>query len=172
MGKKCFKLIEQPAAKRHGLRCKMQVWRIFRAEHLVQAFLDAGVVIFKGEIQHLARMHVILPKGNSRRDVITELRHEEGFSDFRRADEQISSGVEQTVDDGGFRGIGRVVEFRHGKRFEISGVQIVCPGFFCYNICGFRAMRLFPSCANSWNRSNRFSVFNHKCSPSCLSESE
>ena len=28
MGKKRFKLIEQPAAKRHGLRCKMQVGRI------------------------------------------------------------------------------------------------------------------------------------------------
>ena len=28
MGKKCFKLIEQSAAKRHGLRRKMQVWRI------------------------------------------------------------------------------------------------------------------------------------------------
>ena len=48
--------------------------------------------------------------------MIAELRHEEGFADFRRADEQVSSGVEQTVDDGGFRGIGRVVEFCHGKR--------------------------------------------------------
>ena len=48
--------------------------------------------------------------------MIAELRHEEGFADFRRTDEQISSGVEQTVDDGGFWGIGRVVEFRHGKR--------------------------------------------------------
>ena len=28
MGKKRFKLVEQPAAKRHGLHCKMQVWRI------------------------------------------------------------------------------------------------------------------------------------------------
>lgn len=116
MGKKRFELIEQPAAKRHGLRGKVQIGRILRTEHLVQTFLDAGVVIFKGEIQHLARMHVILPKGNSRRDMITELRHEEGFADLRRADEQVSSGVEQTVDDGGFRGIGRVVEFRHGKR--------------------------------------------------------
>ena len=116
MGKKRFKLIEQPAAKRHGLRCKMQVWRILRTEHLVQAFLDAGVVIFKGEIQHFARMHVVLPQGGSRRDMIAELRHEEGFADLRRADEQVSSGVEQTVNDGGFRGIGRVVEFCHGKR--------------------------------------------------------
>ena len=48
--------------------------------------------------------------------MIAELRHEEEFADLRCADEQISSGVEQTVDDGGFRGIGRVVEFRHGKR--------------------------------------------------------
>ena len=116
VGKKRFKLIEQSAAKRHGLRRKMQVWRILRTEHLVQTFLDAGVVIFKGEIQHLARMHVVLPQGSPRRDMIAELRHEEGFADFRRADEQISSGVEQTVDDGGFRGIGRVVEFCHGKR--------------------------------------------------------
>ena len=116
MGKKRFKLVEQPAAKRHGLRRKVQIGRVFRTEHLVQAFLDAGVIILKGEIQHLARMHVILPKGNSRRDMIAELRHEEGFSDLRRADEQISSGVEQTVDDGGFQRIGRVVKFRHGKR--------------------------------------------------------
>ena len=49
-------------------------------------------------------------------NMVAELRHEEGFADFRRADEQVSSGVEQTVDDGGFRGIGRVVEFCHGKR--------------------------------------------------------
>lgn len=48
--------------------------------------------------------------------MITELRHEEGFSDLRRADEQVGFGVEQTVDDGGFRGIGCVVEFCHGKR--------------------------------------------------------
>ncbi len=133
MGKKRFKLIEQPAAKRHGLRRKMQVWRIFRTEHLVQAFLDAGVVIFKGEIQHFARMHVILPKGNSRRDMIAELRHEEGFSDLRRADEQIGSGVEQTVDDGGFRGLGRVVKFRHGKR--VQGV-VIFPVLW-YNVIGF-----------------------------------
>ena len=62
---------------------KMEDAVIERAE----AFLDAGVVIFKGKIQHFARMHVILPKGSSRRDMIAELRHEEGFSDFRRADE-------------------------------------------------------------------------------------
>ena len=132
MGKKRFKLIEQPAAKRHGLRRKVQIRRILRTKHLVQAFLDAGVVILKGEIQHLARMHVILPKGNSRRDMIAELRHEEGFSDFRRADKQISSGVEQTVDDGGFRGIGRVVEFCHGKR--VQGV-VIFPVLW-YNVIG------------------------------------
>ena len=133
MGKKRFELIEQPAAKRHGLRRKMQVWRILRTEHLVQAFLDASVVIFKGEIQHLARMHVVLPQGSSCRDRITELRHEEGFADFRRADEQISSGVEQIVDDGGFRGIGRVVEFCHGKR--VQGV-VIFPVLW-YNVIGF-----------------------------------
>ena len=132
MGKKRFELIEQPAAKRHGLRRKVQIRRILRAEHLVQAFLDAGVVILKGEIQHLARMHVVLPKGNSCRDMITELRHEEGFADLRRADEQISSGVEQTVDDGGFRGIGRVVEFCHGKCVQ----RVVIFPVLWYNVIG------------------------------------
>ena len=133
MGKKRFELIEQPAAKRHGLRRKVQIRRILRAEHLVQAFLDAGVVIFKGKIQHFARMHVVLPQGSSRRDMIAELRHEEGFSDFRRADEQVSSGVEQTADDGGFRRIGRVVEFCHGKR--VQGV-VIFPVLW-YNVIGF-----------------------------------
>lgn len=65
--------------------------------------------------------------------MIAELRHEEGFADLRRADEQISSGVEQTVDDGGFRGIGRVVEFCHGKR--VQGV-VIFPVLW-YNIIGF-----------------------------------
>ena len=64
--------------------------------------------------------------------MIAELRHEEGFADFRRADEQVSSGVEQTVDDGGFRGIGRVVDFRHGKR--VQGV-VIFPVLW-YNVIG------------------------------------
>lgn len=64
--------------------------------------------------------------------MIAELRHEEGFADFRRADEQISSGVEQTVNDGGFRGIGRVVEFCHGKRVQ----RVVIFPVLWYNVIG------------------------------------
>lgn len=69
-------------------------------------------------------------------NMVAELRHEEGFADFRRADEQVSSGVEQTVDDGGFRGIGRVVEFCHGKR--VQGV-VIFPVLW-YNVIGFIAI--------------------------------
>ena len=65
--------------------------------------------------------------------MITELRHEEGFADFRRTDEQIGSCVKQTINDGGFRGIGRVVEFRHGKR--VQGV-VIFPVLW-YNVIGF-----------------------------------
>ena len=83
--------------KRAGLRCEVESIGSFHAKHLEQTLLDARVIVLQSEVEHLARMDVVLPEGCARGDVIAELRHEERLANLRRADEQIGSRVEQVL---------------------------------------------------------------------------
>ena len=64
-------------------------------------------------------MDVITPQGQAGADVVGQLRHEEALSHLRRARQYVSTGVEQTVDDGRSASVHGVVELRHGHRLEV-----------------------------------------------------
>ena len=68
---KHLELIAQSAAKRAGLRCEVERIGSFHAKHLEQTLLDARVIVLQSEVEHLARMNIILPERCARGDVIS-----------------------------------------------------------------------------------------------------
>ncbi len=72
---------------------EMQIWRVIRVEHTIQAFLQAAVVVLKGEVQHRTLVCRVIPKLSSRADVVGKLQHKETLADLRCAYEQICTRI-------------------------------------------------------------------------------
>ena len=117
-----FQLFIQAAADHLGIGSKVERVCPLHTKHTEHPALQTAFVIFQSKIEDCSLMNLVAPQILPGTDMVGDLRHQEGLSDFWSSGKDVSSRVEQVFNHRGFALEHIVHQLVQGYSMEVGRV--------------------------------------------------